>query len=154
MTEPLTPDSKVLFRTFNEDGSAHVETPWATNLGNDQYEINNSLWYAYGVSWLDVVYAPLDEKDGCAVFQHVVRKAGHRTVRVAFPSPVSPGDLSDRALQGLVAMGCSYEGAWGKLFSVDIPPEVDLGQVRSFLVSEKVDWEHADPDHDTIFSST
>ena len=153
MCDSSKPNTKVLFRTVDVDGCIHVETPWATSLGDDQYEIDNSLWYAYGVSWKDVVYAPFDHGDECAVFQHVVKKGGHRTVRVAFSDPVSPGGKAERTLEGLVAMGCSYEGAWSKLFSVDVPSEVDLGRVRSFLIAESVDWEFADPDYSSLFPS-
>lgn len=151
MSESPSPDAKVMFRTARADGSVDVETPWATHLGNDHYAIDNSLWYAYGVSWQDVVYAPLDEQQGFAVFQHVVKKSGHRTIRVLFPVPVSPADTSDTTLQGLVALGCSYEGAWGTRFSIDVPPDTDLDAVRSFLIAENVQWEHADPDYDTLF---
>ena len=48
-------------------------------------------------------------------------------------------------------MGCSYEGAWNKLFSIDLPPGVSLDEVRSFLIAEGVEWEHADPDYETLF---
>lgn len=151
MTTQQSPDSKVLFRTVHEDGSAYVETPWATALGDDQYQIDNSLWYAYGVSWQDIVYAPMDESEGRAVFQHLVSKSGHRTVRIVFDDAVSPGTASYETLQKLVAAGCRYEGAWGTLFSVDIPPDVAMDDVRSLLIAEDVQWEHADPDYDTLF---
>ncbi len=55
---PSEPDSKVLFRIDNEDGSSDVETLWATSLGPDRFRIENSPFYAYSVSWLDVVLAP------------------------------------------------------------------------------------------------
>ena len=60
MTELSSPDSKVLFRVPADDGSAQVETLWATSLGNDQYRLENSPFYAYSVSWKDVVFAPFD----------------------------------------------------------------------------------------------
>jgi hypothetical protein len=151
MAAQQSADSKVVFRTVHEDGSVHVETPWATALGNDQYQIDNSLWYAYGVSWQDIVYAPMDEGEGRAVFHHLVSKSGHRTVRIMFEDAVSPGTASHETLQKLVAVGCSYEGAWGTLFSVDIPPGVGMDDVRSLLMAEDVQWEHADPDYDTLF---
>jgi hypothetical protein len=33
---------------MNEDGSADVETLWATHLGADEYKLDNSPFYAYG----------------------------------------------------------------------------------------------------------
>lgn len=52
------PKSKVLFLIANEDGSADVETPWASDLGNDTYQLDNSPFFAYSVSWKEIVYAP------------------------------------------------------------------------------------------------
>ena len=48
-------------------------------------------------------------------------------------------------LSGLQSLGCSFEGANSRLFAIDIPPEVSLQAVRDFLVSNKVQWEYADP---------
>ena len=111
MTEPSSPDSKVLFRVSEDDGSAQIETLWATALGHDEYRLENSPFYAYSVSWEDVVFAPLDPAEDRATFRRVVKKSGNRTVRVIFDPPVKDGNESDQVLQGLVELGCSYEGA-------------------------------------------
>jgi hypothetical protein len=71
MNAPARPDAKVLFRVPNEDGTADVETLWATSLGNDQYKLDNSPFYAYSVSWEDIVYAPFDPAEGYPAFQSV-----------------------------------------------------------------------------------
>jgi hypothetical protein len=43
----------VVFRV--EDGeSVYVETPWARHLGQNEYELDNLPWYAYGISLGDV----------------------------------------------------------------------------------------------------
>jgi hypothetical protein len=52
---------KIVIRVTDEDGSTTVETPWATKVGEDLYRIENSPFYAYSMSWLDVVYAPYSE---------------------------------------------------------------------------------------------
>ncbi|MEO8276669.1 MAG: DUF4265 domain-containing protein [Thermoanaerobaculia bacterium] len=88
MTQPPAPDSKVLFRVPEDDGSSTVETLWATALGNDEYKLDNSPFYAYSVSWEDVVYAPIDPDEGRPTFVRVVRKSGHRTIRIRFDPPV------------------------------------------------------------------
>ncbi len=49
------PDGMAKVRLSNADGD--VETLWASPLGNDLYRLENSPWYAYGVSWQDVVEA-------------------------------------------------------------------------------------------------
>jgi Domain of unknown function (DUF4265) len=144
------PNAKVVFRVPEEDGSVHVETLWATSLGEDQYKIDNSPFYAYGVSWEDVVYAPVDPEDGRPTFVRVVSKAGNRTVRVIFDPPVQEGNESDRVLQGLVALGCTYEGANRGYMSVNVPPELSLPVVRDYLVDQEAQWEHADPTYDEL----
>jgi hypothetical protein len=151
MIHSRTPDSKVLFRITDEGGSADVETLWATSLGNDHYKLDNSPFYAYAVSWKDVVYAPFDKDEGFPTFQKIVSKSGNRTVRVIFEPPVDDGNTSDLALQGLVALGCTYEGAANRYMSINIPPEVEFETVRSYLIKAQVQWEHADPTYSELF---
>lgn len=151
MSNSLQPNAKVLFRVPNEDGSAEVETLWATDLGSDTYRLDNSPFYAYGVSWEDVVRAPFDSVAGFPVFHSVISKSGNRTVRVIFDPPVAAGNRSEEVLQGLVAIGCSYEGANTIYVSVNIPPGVDLETVRDYLIDSSVQWEHADPTYATLF---
>lgn len=145
------PTAKVLFRVPDDEGGATVETLWAVPLGDDRYTLDNSPFYAYGVSWLDTVFAPVDPQEGLPTFQSVVSKSGNRTVRVIFDPPVAPGNHSDQVLQGLVALGCSYEGANPKYLSVNIPPAVELQEVRSYLIQHDAQWEHADPTHASLF---
>ena len=145
MTSSPHPDAKVLFRVPNEDGTAEVETLWATSLGGDKYQINNSPFWAYGVSWEDVVFAPFSEIEGHPTFQLIVAKSGNRTVRVIFDPPIEEGNESDKVLQDLVALGCSYEGANRKYISINVPPNVELDEVCNYLVEKDAKWEHADP---------
>lgn len=151
MNEKTQPDSKVLFRLSNEDGSTDVETLWATHLQRDQYKLENSPFYAYGVSWQDIVHAPFSEEEGFPVFAKVVTKSGNRTIRIIFDPPVSPGNESDKILQGLVTLGCDYEGANKSYIVVNIPPAVALDAVRNYLIDRNAKWEHADPAYDSLF---
>lgn len=151
MNEPTAPDSKVLFRVPEDDGSARVETLWATALGNDQFKLDNSPFYAYSVSWEDIVYAPLDPAEGLPTFARVIKKSGHRTIRVVFDPPVQNGNESDSVLKGLTALGCTYEGANRGYMSIDVPPSVELQAVRQYLIDQEVQWEHADPTYDELF---
>lgn len=145
------PTAKVLFRVPDDEGGATVETLWAIPLGEDRYRLDNSPFYAYGVSWQDIVLAPIDAQEGLPAFQSVLARSGNRTVRVIFDPPVSPGNSSDQVLQGLVALGCSYEGANRGYMSVNIPAGVELQEVRSYLVQNDAQWEHADPTYESLF---
>jgi hypothetical protein len=151
MPDPLRPNAKVLFRVIDEEGGTHVETLWATHLGADDYKLDNSPFYAYGVSWEDVVSAPFNPEEGFPTFDRVVSKSGNKTVRVIFETAIETGNDSDRVLQGLVALGCSYEGANRKYVSVNLPPHVELNVVRTYLIEQKATWEHADPTYAALF---
>jgi hypothetical protein len=152
MSDVHEPTAKVLFRVQNTDGTCNVETLWAFDLGNHQYQLDNSPFYAYAVSWRDVVHAPFQEEEGFPTFQRVVSKSGHRTVRVILA--FAEGDGKESALlEGLVALGCTYEGAGKTYISVDIPPGVELNAVRTYLVERNATWEHADPTYAELFPS-
>jgi Domain of unknown function (DUF4265) len=145
------PDAKVLFRIIEADGSANVETLWATKVGQDEYQLDNSPFYAYSVSWRDVVCAPFDSTEGFPTFQRRVRKSGNRTVRVILEGLMQSGVEPNGVLQGLVALGCSYEGANEAYFAVNIPSTVELSDIAAFLVERAVQWEHADPSYRELY---
>jgi uncharacterized protein DUF4265 len=145
------PTAKVLFRVPDDEGGAMVETLWATPLGGDHYKLDNSPFYAYGVSWEDTVFAPYDDKEGFPTFRSVVAKSGNRTIRTIVDPPVSPGNAADQVLQALVALGCSYEGAYSRCISVNIPSTVELKEVSSYLIEQEVQWEYADPTYESLF---
>lgn len=146
-----SPTAKVLFRVPDGDGRTNVETLWAFPLGEDRYQLANSPFYAYDVSWEDIVFAPFNDVEGMSTFESVVRQSGNRTVRVIFDLPVSSDNASDAVIQGLVALGCSYEGANARYMSVNIPAAVDLQAVCAYLILHEVQWEHADPSYDAIY---
>jgi hypothetical protein len=148
------PDSKVLFRVVGDEGDVDVETLWAISLGNDQYRLANSPFFAYSVSWKDIVYAPFDDTEGFPTFERVVEKSGNRTVRIIFDPPARDGNSSDLILQELVDLGCTYEGSSPAYLAINIPPEVDLLHIRAFLIEHDATWEHADPTYDEMFPGT
>lgn len=144
---------KVVFRVINEDYSVDIETLWATPVGPDQYQLDNSPFYAYAVSWQDIVYAPLDREDGRPSFKEVVKKSGHRTIRIIFDQPIQDGNEPDAHLHRLGELGCIYEGDNRKLISVDIPPAIELETIRRYLIEHELQWEHADPTFEQLFPS-
>lgn len=147
------PMSKVLFRVVSEDGSVDVETLWAFDLGDDKYRLDNSPFYAYSVSWEDLVLAPFSEEEQRPTFERVIKKSGNRTIRITFDTPVEEGNDSERILQGLVDRGCSYEGASRSYMAINIPKDVDLESIRTYLIECDADWEHADPSYDELYSA-
>jgi hypothetical protein len=137
MATVAEPTAKVLFRVTEDDGSAIVETLWAYELGKDRYKLDNSPFYAYGVSWGDTVLAPLDESEGLPTFRSVLEKSGNRTVRIIFDPPVVSGDASDLVLKELLDLGCDFEGAKSRRIAVNVPPVVDLQAVVRYLIERE-----------------
>jgi hypothetical protein len=135
---------KVEIRTNDE-----VETLWAQPLGNSLYRLDNTPWYAYGVSWRDVVEAT-PQDGGFPLFTRVVDKSGYRTVRVIVRDDAELEQLK----AGVLALGCTFEGAWSKLISIDVPAEASLEAVRDFLIDGRFQWEHADPTYEEYQART
>ena len=123
------------------DKSGQVETLWATPLGENTYRLENSPFFAYGISWNDIVIAELDS-EGFPFFIRVIEKSGYKTIRVITEkdSKELPVLLSD-----INKLGCNYEGAFSKLVVIDIPPEVELRIVSDFMSQTNFEWEFADP---------
>lgn len=146
------PTAKVLFRVeYGDDDSADVETLWAFDLGNDNYKIDNLPYFAYGVSWNDVVYAPYDADEERATFKHVVSKSGNRTIRIIFDTSYKEVPESKALLDNLVELGCDFENANSKLVVINVPPSVDLNEAANMINDSEAEWEYADPTYDELF---
>jgi hypothetical protein len=131
----------------------NIETLWADSVGPNLYRLDNCPFWAYGVSWLDVVEARPDP-DGMLRMVRVVEKSGHRTVRVIFDPGVDEEPAGQAVLDGAVALGCSYEGMNPRYIVIDLPPEVDLMALAGYLTSKGVQWEHADPRYSDLYPDT
>ena len=133
---------------FQEDGN--IETLWADQVGPDQYRLDNSPFWAYGVSWRDVVEARRDP-DGALTFVRVVEKSGHRTVRLILDPPADRSPESQAILDGLRPLGATYEGMHPGYLAIDIPPGVAFDPVIAYLVGSGQQWEHADPQYSDLY---
>jgi hypothetical protein len=152
MADDVAPTSKVLFRIVGKDeDDVNVETLWAFDLGQDRYRLDNTPFYAYSVSVGDVVLAPMDANEQRPTFVSVLEKSGNRTVRVIFEQAAELGNETDEHLRALVTMGCDYEGANRRYVAINIPPGVHLDVVRDYLVSNELNWEHADPSFSELY---
>ena len=128
----------------------HVETLWADRVGPHRYRLDNSPFWAYGVSWRDVVEAHPDP-DGILRMSRVVEKSGHRTVGVIFDSGADESPEAQAILDGVTALGASYEGMNPRYLAIDIPPGVELMTVARYLTDRNVQWEHADPRYSDVY---
>src|SRR5262245_35410021 len=86
------------------DHANNVETLWATPLGRHRFRLENSPFFAYCVSWLDVIEARPLTKGDIPTFVRVVRKSGHQTIRIIVKPPVNKSRKSAAVLKKLVEM--------------------------------------------------
>ena len=150
MTGRAGPDLVKIFFRLGDDAPTPTETLWARPLGDRLFELNNSPFYAFGVSYLDKVFAA-EAGDGALEFSGVAERGGHSTYRVFLEEGVS-SDQFEEYWKRLERLGCSYEGAKERLFSIDVPPAADIYQVYSILeegeAAGRWDFEEAHVGHE------
>jgi hypothetical protein len=100
--------------------------------------LDNSPFYAFDISLGD--FFLVEEIDREYFFSRVIRRGGHSTYRIKLPIGKEHGYFLEhwRTLEGL---GCTYEGSSvndRRLYSLDVPPEVDVFEVFKILEGKEV----------------
>ena len=144
------PDTHGMVKVGLQAPDGEFETMWATPMGGSRYRLENSPFYAYRVSWQDIVEAHADAT-GLLLFSRVVAKSGHRTVRLIINPGIDEAPERKQILEDLIALGCSYEGYNPRYFSIDLPPGVDLSAVAALLTERDEKWEYVDPMFEDLF---
>lgn len=122
-----------------------VEKLWATPLGEGRFRLENTPFYAYGLSFRDIVEATPQPDTDIVLYKRTIKKGGHRTIRVSTPDH---SNVPEELIERLDALGSSCEGASRRYLCFDIPPEADFNSVVSELLTWNADtiiWEHVDP---------
>lgn len=110
------------------------EAFWAKPLGDDLFELRNVPFHAYDLNFLDVVLATSDAPDRRPEIRRVVRRSGHRTLRVIFAESTSPEERTAR-LTRMAPLGVTFEGANARYFALDVVPEGDYAAARASLAA-------------------
>ncbi len=106
----------------------HSETR-ATPTPDGLWQIDNIPFYAVGLALGDVVQV-FDAEGALPKFSHVVRDAGHGTIRIILSETADV----DRLRTALRDMGCSTELSQTPLrVAVDVPPTVNFRDVSDFV---------------------
>lgn len=99
-----------------------AERLWARRTGGDLYELAAVPFFAYGLSFGDVVRAD-------PVVREIVRPSGHTTLRVVFRRDDEPRARRMAVLSELAPLKVSFE-SWGDaFFALDVAPDGDLDAV-------------------------
>ena len=108
------------------------ESMWAVDLGDDLYELRNVPFHAYGLNFGDVVRATADSPDLKPEIRAVVRRSGHRTLRVVFTGEQVESRMI-ALLESLNPLAVSFERSTAHYFALDLEPEADIARVRGVL---------------------
>lgn len=127
------------------------ETMWATPAGAGRYRLENSPFFAYRVSWQDVVEARPEDESGLPVVQCVVEKSGHRTLRLILSPGPNQAPEQQRILNQVTELGCTYEAYNERYYAIDVPPGIRLEPVVEYLTRDRQEWEYVDPSYDQLF---
>ena len=114
------------------------ESLWAEDLGGDLFRIRNVPFYAYGLNFEDVVRATADSPDLKPEVREIVKRSGHRTLRIFFDESY-PEDGRIELLRQLNEHRAYFERATPSYFAIDIEPEGSYETVCDQLWA----WENA-----------
>lgn len=118
-----------------DDG--RVENMHAVRAGDGLFVLDNSPFYAYGVSYKDRLEARMEE--GRWIFARVVQRGGHSTYRIMLPEGKTHQDFLKEWTE-LESKGCTFEGSSGaaaRLYAIDVPPSVDVASVYDVLQAKE-----------------
>jgi hypothetical protein len=109
-------------------GNIVGEYMWAAALGRDLYELLNIPSHLYGLNYRDVVRATAHRSHPDPEVRFVVRRSGHRTLRIRFARGV-PRAIELETLGVLKPLGVGFEGGGDGFYALDLAPEGDLAAV-------------------------
>ena len=100
-----------------------TETMWAKPAGDDRFIIQNIPFYAYDLSYDDVVTGSFS--DGRWRVVNIAKRGGHSTYRL-FVTNTEALLRFDEFWDPLARIGCTCERATQRLIAVDVPPNTDI----------------------------
>ena len=108
------------------------ESIWAMPLADNLYEIRNVPHMAYGLNFLDIVYAERRRGLPEPFVSCVVRHSGHRTLRCIFLGNL-PEDEQRPYLEDIAALGGSFERAAPNYVCIDVHPAASMDAIEAQL---------------------
>lgn len=110
-----------------------IENMYAIPMKNGYFLLDNSPFYIFGISAGDMFSSKKD--GGGLLFDKVVFRGGHSTYRIKLPIGADH-DFFMNHWEFLAKLGCSFEGSSQnsqRLYSIDMPPEVDVNTAYQYL---------------------
>jgi hypothetical protein len=108
------------------------ESMWAKSLGNNQYQIKNIPFYAYGLNFDDVVFAEAESDEFKPEAKSLIKANGHKTIRVIFTDDRSQEEHIE-LIESIKTQYIGYEGMNENLFALNVTPEGDYNSLYDSL---------------------
>ncbi len=118
-----------------EHGAWHghsTESVWATHVHGSHYRLENSPFFARGLSFQDIV--TVIEQDGMKTVLETTTPSGGSTYRI-IPNENTTPEQFEACWKPAQDAGCSYEhGNFGyDIYAVDVPATTDIHTVYAAL---------------------
>jgi hypothetical protein len=120
---------KIFFGWTDSDGQEISESVWAEGISIDTFRIDNLPFYAYGISYNDIVSAKI--VDNIFVVDELISHGGHSTFRVFF-TEIGNSD-QELLFKNLNKLGATIERATAQLIAIDVPPNANLQLITELL---------------------
>jgi hypothetical protein len=108
-----------------------TERLWADPVGDRRFRIRNTPFFAFGVSYEDIIFAEDHEEE--LHFAGISIRGGHSTYRLWLIGRDRNLPSFQKYWEPLEKLGCSYEE--GPVLAVDVPPNADIYIVYRLLES-------------------
>ncbi len=109
------------------------ESLWALPLGNNNYQIKNIPFYAYGLNYDDIVEALPPDTNSKPIIKKLLKQNGHITIRVIFLGDIVKQDAINMMDEITADKGSGYEGISTKYFAIDIEPDGNYDSILDKL---------------------
>ena len=109
-----------------------AETLWATPIGNNEFVLENSPFFANELSFMDTIYAEVKEENDFPEFKHVTKRGGHSTYRIVLENATTLEKYNEY-IKPLNDIGCTFEGFKERQYALDVPPETDINKAFELL---------------------
>lgn len=115
---------------------------WVTELEGGLYKVENTPFFAHGISFEDIV--EVKQRRGGNLFRRTIAPSGRSTYRILLGADTTNAQF-ERFWAPLEAEGCTYEqGDFGFImYAVDVPKEAKIHEIFGFLnegVAQKI-WD-------------
>ena len=124
--------TKIVFDLEPGETPYNTERVWAVRISDNRFQILNSPFFVFGVSFEDEVEA--EPYGDVFKFLRVVQRSGRSTYRIILQNENTiEGPQFLQRWEPFRAEGCTFESASPQYISVDMPPSANVAELYELL---------------------